>query len=190
MMQLPTNFQDADYDGLRKYRMITNDDGTVSFQDVTDYKRLGSCFGAEQINAINANINELVKIDTQSTEGTKYIKLATLKIQNTYQNSPITMELSRRGFSLTSKLFIKFENVKNKDPELSSFCYTYSDYEACLNKEAASTWGLYFPYPRYEQITVISYNIPYQSRNIKISWDKELVDSIPDGAIQNIRAEY
>lgn len=60
METLPTNFQDAEYSGLRKYRQINNDDGTVSFQDVTDYTKKGSKFGANEVNAINLDINEII----------------------------------------------------------------------------------------------------------------------------------
>jgi hypothetical protein len=42
--------------------MITNDDGTFSFEDVTDYLQYGDNFGAFDLNAItNAIINECLK---------------------------------------------------------------------------------------------------------------------------------
>lgn len=59
---LPTNYQDdilnVSTEGKRKYRMIYNDDGTVSFVDVTPYDQEGSDFGAGDINVINQAINE------------------------------------------------------------------------------------------------------------------------------------
>ena len=42
----------------RKYRMITNDDGTVSFVDVTDYSQIGDSFGSNDLNAITNAVNE------------------------------------------------------------------------------------------------------------------------------------
>lgn len=58
---LPVNFQDdimnADMGGKRKYRMIQNTDGTVSFEDVTTYDQVGSNFGAGQINQTNTAVN-------------------------------------------------------------------------------------------------------------------------------------
>lgn len=58
---LATNFQDDELDssmgGLRRYKEIQNSDGTVSFEDVTDYTQIGSTFGASQINAINKAVN-------------------------------------------------------------------------------------------------------------------------------------
>lgn len=38
--------------GLRRYTMIENSDGTVSFQDASSYEIEGNKFGADDINAI------------------------------------------------------------------------------------------------------------------------------------------
>lgn len=59
---LPTDYQDAIWNGNRKYKMITNSDGTVSFEDVTVYsQKENSFFGADEANAMNAGMNELAK---------------------------------------------------------------------------------------------------------------------------------
>ena len=42
----------------RKYRMITNDDGTVSFVDMTVYSQVGDNFGAAELNEIAKSVNE------------------------------------------------------------------------------------------------------------------------------------
>lgn len=61
---LPTNFEDdiinTEINGRRKYRMIQNDDGTVSFEDVTNYLQEGSAFGAKEINNVGKEFNQLV----------------------------------------------------------------------------------------------------------------------------------
>ena len=58
---LPTNYTDAVFDGLRKYNQVTNADGTVSFVDVTVYQnRENSFFGARDANLMNAAINEIM----------------------------------------------------------------------------------------------------------------------------------
>ena len=41
----------------RKYRMITNTDGTVSFVDATQYQQRGSNYGAGDVNKTNRAIN-------------------------------------------------------------------------------------------------------------------------------------
>lgn len=79
---LPVNFKDdilkENMNGKRRFNMIQNSDGTVSFEDVTDYTQVGSTFGAAQINATNKAVNnaadaskiidslETIKANTQS----------------------------------------------------------------------------------------------------------------------------
>ena len=62
MADLKTNYKDDVLDTSknekRKFRMIQNDDGTVSFEDATEYTQQGDNFGAADINATNAKINE------------------------------------------------------------------------------------------------------------------------------------
>lgn len=58
---LPTNFQDDvlnEVNPKRKYKMIMNDDATVSFEDATEYDQVGSNFGAAQVNETNTAVNE------------------------------------------------------------------------------------------------------------------------------------
>ena len=45
----------------RKYNMLQNGDGTVSFEDVTEYSQNGDNFGSADVNAITKAINELAK---------------------------------------------------------------------------------------------------------------------------------
>ncbi len=79
---LPVNFKDdilkENMNGKRRFNMIQNSDGTVSFEDVTEYTQVGSTFGAAQINATNEAVNnaadaskiidslETIKANTQS----------------------------------------------------------------------------------------------------------------------------
>lgn len=83
MADLKTNYVDDKLDTsknqLRKYNMITNDDGTVSFVDVTTYTTQGTSFGAKDVNDTNAAINELnlkmdvVKYSTVQSANLEYI---------------------------------------------------------------------------------------------------------------------
>jgi hypothetical protein len=52
---------DAEKNTSRKYNMITNEDGTVSFEDKTDYTQTGDNFGSGDINRMNNAINDLSK---------------------------------------------------------------------------------------------------------------------------------
>lgn len=62
MADLRTDYKDDILDltqnTQRKYRMITNDDGTVSFEDVTDYLQVGDSFGSADVNAITEYIQK------------------------------------------------------------------------------------------------------------------------------------
>lgn len=61
-MALRTDYKDDILDltqnTQRKYRMITNADGTVSFEDVTAYSQVGDSFGAADINSLALAISE------------------------------------------------------------------------------------------------------------------------------------
>ena len=58
---LPTNYTDAVWEGLKRYNQINNADGTVSFQDVTLYTgKENSFFGALDANQMNGAINDLM----------------------------------------------------------------------------------------------------------------------------------
>lgn len=54
---MKTTWKDDIFEGNRKYQMITNDDGTVSFVDVTAYTQEGDAFGAAELNSIAEELN-------------------------------------------------------------------------------------------------------------------------------------
>ena len=58
MAALRTDYIDDVFTGNRKYRMVNNADGTVSFVDVTEYVQTGDTYGAAEINAQNDAINK------------------------------------------------------------------------------------------------------------------------------------
>ena len=64
-MALRTDYKDdiLSSGNLRKYQMINNGDGTVSFQDVTVYQQTGDTFGAGDINNTNQAVNEKLDSD-------------------------------------------------------------------------------------------------------------------------------
>lgn len=61
MADLKTDYKDDVLDTTqntkRKYQMIDNGDGTVSFEDVTEYIQQGDSFGADDINDTNEEVN-------------------------------------------------------------------------------------------------------------------------------------
>ena len=57
MATLKTNYKDDIFSGNRKYNMISNGDGTVSFIDMTTYSQVGDAFAGADINATNLEVN-------------------------------------------------------------------------------------------------------------------------------------
>ena len=61
MADLRTDYKDdvlnINTNERRKYRMINNADGTVSFEDVTDYVQNGDSFGSADVNTIAERVN-------------------------------------------------------------------------------------------------------------------------------------
>lgn len=68
-MSLRTDYKDAIYSGNKKYNMIRNDDGTVSFEDKTTYYEFDdtSLFGANDINHTNETLNRILEMQADGT---------------------------------------------------------------------------------------------------------------------------
>lgn len=58
-MSLKTNYKDSIFIGDKKFKMITNSDGTISLKDVTEYSEIGDDFGSNDVNSITTKLNEL-----------------------------------------------------------------------------------------------------------------------------------
>lgn len=66
---LPVDYTDAVWSGLKRYNEVTNNDGTVSFQDVTQYSnREKSFFGAKDANRMNEALNTLMNMVENGTD--------------------------------------------------------------------------------------------------------------------------
>lgn len=60
---LPTDYQDAAWNGSRKFNMTKNPDGSYSFEDVTEYTQIDKAYrSALDINQTNAAINTIMSI--------------------------------------------------------------------------------------------------------------------------------
>lgn len=66
---LPVDYTDAVWSGLKRFNQIENQDGTVSFQDVTVYsQRENSFFGAQDANRMNEALNTLMSMVESGTD--------------------------------------------------------------------------------------------------------------------------
>lgn len=66
---LPVDYKDAVWAGLKRYTQIHNEDGSVSFQDVTAYtNKEKSFFGAKDANQMNEAINAIMSMVENGTD--------------------------------------------------------------------------------------------------------------------------
>lgn len=60
---LPVDYTDAVWAGLKRYNQINNEDGSVSFQDITSYTgKEKSFFGAKDANRMNEALNTIMSM--------------------------------------------------------------------------------------------------------------------------------
>lgn len=116
--RLPVDYTDAVWSGLKRYSMISNEDGTVSFQDVTVYSnKENSFFGARDANRMNEALNTIMSMLENGTDvggelqnqivlNSDRIALLEYMVQNNDYVAPIAM-----SDDITSVLVDDFGNV-------------------------------------------------------------------------------
>lgn len=96
MADLKTDYKDdvldTEVNELRKYQMIQNEDGTVSFVDVTEYAQVGDSFGSDILNQIVAKIttdviDALADVLTNTEGGVLVGANAVKELKDTLQNA-------------------------------------------------------------------------------------------------------
>lgn len=66
---LPVDYTDAVWAGLKRYNQINNEDGSVSFQDITAYTgKEKSFFGAKDANRMNEALNIIMSMVENGTD--------------------------------------------------------------------------------------------------------------------------
>ena len=56
-MSVKMDYKDDIFFGKRRYNTINNSDGTISLDDVTEYRQEGDTFGAGDMNTLAAAVN-------------------------------------------------------------------------------------------------------------------------------------
>lgn len=140
MADLKTNYKDDVLDTSknekRKFRMIQNDDGTVSFDDATEYTQQGDAFGAADINATNAKINEQNQSLTNKNIATVICRPNTTIYDNDSQDlyTEFTCEQNPNDFNLfTAIVSAAYMQTPVYIKEW------YSETEDCINISASRT---------------------------------------------------
>lgn len=66
---LPVDYTDAVWAGLKRYNQINNEDGSISFQDITSYTgKEKSFFGAKDANRMNEALNTIMSMVENGTD--------------------------------------------------------------------------------------------------------------------------
>ena len=111
---LPTDYKDAIWSGLRKYNQITNDDGTVSFDDVTEYtNKESSFFGATQANRMNTALNQIMVALNNDTDLYEEFQTFFTNQKTLYEQQGDTT-LEEIETTLESNFNTWFETIKDK----------------------------------------------------------------------------
>lgn len=123
---LPVNFKDdilkENMNGKRRFKMIQNSDGTVSFEDVTDYTQVGSTFGAAQINATNEAVNN-------AADASKIIdSLETIKANTQSGYIAGALAVKALNSNLKSLKIVQFETGGNGDYKTANIIFDVSDF--------------------------------------------------------------
>lgn len=119
---LPTDYTDAVWDGLKKYTQVDNSDGTVSFNDVTTYtNKEKSFFGAKDANSINEAINYIMGVIEKGS--TQYAGLVYYGYDNSAVTCPTTSGSYTRAPMFTSKedgIYSSFATLNVNVPSAST----------------------------------------------------------------------
>lgn len=130
-----------------------------------------------------------------------WIKIATMKHLQTYDNTPIMLTLSQRGNLLTYRLHIQFSNNSTTDPPLGKFIISSDEAEtwrtvyprAYMIKTAAGTWDLYIhKKDQYEALAVTEFNVgKYFTDHMSWTWlNVQTDDSEITGGTEATRKIY
>ena len=137
-MALATNFKDdvlADSEQRRRYRIIENDDGTISLEDVTEYSQTGSKFGALEVNQERQAINDL---DVNKINYTDIVNALTSTATNKPLSAAQGKSLSDRIGSLSSLTTSVKTSIVNAINSLMSGKVNFTDIVNNLTTTAAN----------------------------------------------------
>lgn len=134
---LKTNYQNAVLNINRnihtKYRQIVNADGTISFEDVSDYEQTGDSFGANDMNTTNAEINLLEQVDDVTlvasawTPSAPFIQTVTLERITENAQPIIAMGVpdseTSEAYKAMKKAYGYIDRVVSGEGVLTFYCY-------------------------------------------------------------------
>nr|DAH22943.1 MAG TPA: hypothetical protein [Bacteriophage sp.] len=125
-MSLKTDYKDDIYSGKRRYRIIQNDDGTVSFDDVTDYTQDGDIYSAGDVNTTNKAVNQ----NTSDISDIQKLRHATFKATDWSQSAPYVQRVVVPGMTVNDVPIISLhiaDGTTSADAKSQGKAYGYVD---------------------------------------------------------------
>lgn len=145
---LPINYTDAVWNGLKKFNMINNSDGTVSFNDMTVYtNKENSFFGSKDANKMNEALNYIMSMLENGTdlyeEFTSYFSTQKIKFEDSAND---VIENVR---SLTNDQYDSYKtyitNLKSEgDSALSTIEQNYNERMSQFESTSKSSFDTWF----------------------------------------------
>ena len=128
-------------------------------------------------------------IGAESTDG--YILMARITVTATNSDTPITFVFSQRKAQSPMTVHACFESSSTTDPELKSFVYEGSNYEAFLTKSATSVWDLYVKkVSNSDTITLNRWHTSYrQMKRCTVDFVGSIATQVPTGLKGYYRAK-
>lgn len=125
---------------------------------------------------------------TNGSDG--YVRLATIVVKGAYADAPIELTITRRSENQATKIVILFNGISSNDPTLRAFNVVGKTTNVWMYKSAASTWELYVrKNGLYDEVDVIGYH-NQRSNNLTVTWQKDQISTLPDGATQATVGEF
>ena len=173
--------------GWSDWKQIIDTDDASTTAPVGNRVNSSATIGSSTSYARADHSHTLTQFKCNGTAGSNgYIKVFQIKINGTYQDSPISFSLMQRGTKQSAVVNIRFANENNNDPTLDNFTFTGSNIgnngEYYLYKESASTWS--FIVRKWDTHDVINiYNMSTTNGSVAITSLNTQVSELPSGCI-------
>jgi len=173
--------------GWSDWKQIIDTDDASTTAPVGNRVNTSATYGSSTKYARADHSHSLTQFKCNGTAGSNgYIKVFQIKINSTYQDSPISFSLMQRGTKQSAEVNIRFANENNNDPALDSFTFNGNNIgnngEYYLYKESASTWS--FIVRKWDTHDVINiYNMSTTNGSVAITSLNTQVSELPSGCI-------
>lgn len=128
--------------------------------------------------------NQVVHSVSGNGNTNMYVNFATLKINGSYVNTPITFQVVSRGYE-ASDVQICFDSVNNADPYISYF-RANGTVPLWIVKASTSTWHVIMrKNEAYGSCIVKNYYNPVSA--IAVTWTSTQIASLPSGAVSSTK---